>query len=241
MITRAKDIRLFDGSSDRIISTPIKDFMLTMNYANRAKAWAVGYSEYKWVLFAIPTSGDTDPTYGYRAWDRDNGSWHPVVGFPGGGCAFMSESASDGSILMVGEALKSTGGRIYRFFTGTSLAGSNMTVTFRSKPFTGGKEQVDKMLRSIIPLLKATSSSVSISIKHYTNFADTGATAFATHTVDMETSNANLDEPDPVFCKNTSGRYPVAKAHVIEFTITGTDAIGLYGWMHGMQFWPREH
>ncbi len=240
MITAAKDIRLFDGASDIIISRPKQDTLATMSYKNRAKAWAVPFPDYGSILFGIPTSDDTDPTMSYFMWDHERGVWPPIVGFPPGASAVLSETATAGSVLMVGEGLKATGGKIYQFFTGSDLDGSDMTVTFRTRPMTGGKEQIIKMLRGIVPLFKSTVGSVTVTIKVYKGFADTGATAFSTHTRDIQATNANLDEPDPIYIKNTSGEYPVAKAFVIEFTITGTTKIGLHGWLQGIQFWPRD-
>jgi hypothetical protein len=220
------DARITDGVSDTVISWAEADSFATLSYQHRNQAWCVDYPPYNWVIFAIPTA---DGTYTYRAWDYEHGTWHPLAGFPNAACAALTETASAANVLMTGQAKTATGGETYQFFTGNDLDGSNMTSKVRTRVLDFGGPDIKSVLEALEPVFEAAGSSLSITINVYEGMADTGASAFFTTTTDIQGSNVNYVNPDPIYVK-TNGIFALDEGFVLEFTYTGTSGWGIAGW-----------
>ncbi len=225
------DVRMFDGSSDTIVSWGKKTTFETMSYAVREEAWCIVYPAYNWVLFAIPTATGV---FTYVGWDYSQGTWHEVNHFSTVAAVVVADTAS-GKVLFGGEATIATGGFVYKMFSGSSAAGSNITNTFRSIGLHFNSPSIRKQIQLLDPIFGAQSGSLSITIKTYQGFVSTGASAFSTHTLDIQLVNAIMANPGPIHTKDTNGAYPYDEAITLEFTRTGTTKWSLYGWtMKGM-------
>ena len=231
------DIRLFDGMSDTVISWPKQDTFATMNYQFRDRSWCVRYAPYSWILFCFPAVGSNQPNT-YVAWDYARGSWHSVDFLPKTLCAAVTETSTAKDILMIGEGRTTVGAIVYQAFTGAAAAGSNITAKFRTVPMTFQAPDKTKIFRAYDPVFGAQGSSLTATVNFYTGYADTGASAFSTHTVDMAATNANQVNPGPIYPKSTTGKYPRDEAHVVEITLAGQTAWKIFGWTTAYQVGP---
>lgn len=137
-LTPLGDIRFWDGSDDLIISHPKKATLATLNYAQRAKSFALHDSardEITWV-FATGSNGepDTAVTWNYR-W----GLWYTREwAFS---CGVESENSTTASILLAGSRSTTTGGYVYKLWSGNSFNGSLINAVWMTKSLFGVEEQ----------------------------------------------------------------------------------------------------
>lgn len=231
-LTPHGDARIFDGIADTIISNAAQDVFATMSYEHRDQAWVQIYPPYNWIIFAIPTA---DQTFSYIALDYTQGTWHPVDFLPNAACAAISESSTVSNILLAGQSKTSVGGTVYQFFTGTDADGSNITATMRTVPLHYGDPLSIKRLAAVGSIFEAQASSLTVTLNIYEGMADTGASAFSTKSLELQASNADFTELDPEQAKDSNGDYPRAKAHVLEWTRTGSTIWGMAGWTSHFQ------
>ncbi|KKL44609.1 hypothetical protein LCGC14_2363960, partial [marine sediment metagenome] len=237
-LTPHGDARIFDGLADLIISSGAKDTFATMDYQYRDQAWVRIYPPYHWIIFAIPTG---DQTFTYMALDYTLGSWHKQDFLPNAACASLAETASANNVLLCGQAKTSVGGKVYQFFTGSTADGSNITSTIRTIPLHHGKPLDLQWLRAVGSIFEAQASALTVTLNVYAGMADTGATAFSTHSLELLNTNAEFTELDPAQIKDSNGVYSRAKSHVLEWTRTGTTEWGMAGWETYRQDEPQAY
>ena len=136
-LTPLGDVRLFDGENDVVISSPEKTTVATLNYAQRAKSFSVTdtpRSEVTWI-FPGGSSGepDTAVTWNYRwgVWyKRDWDFAH----------AIENDDSSTASVLLAAEGSLTTGGYIYKLWSGNSNDGASIEAIWMSKTLYGINE-----------------------------------------------------------------------------------------------------
>ena len=133
------DIRLFDGNNDIVISTPVKDTMKTMLYAQRTKIHSVHDIENSHVIFYFPgptPSGEQAECNHAVVWNYRWGVWYVWPDMPMAASTTV-ETSSDTQIVLTGEAQIAKGGFCYEFFDGDSFDGSNIPSRWITKVIYG--------------------------------------------------------------------------------------------------------
>jgi hypothetical protein len=133
------DIRLFDGNNDIVISTPVKDTMKTMLYAQRTKIHSVHDIENSHVIFYFPgptPSGEQAECNHAVVWNYRWGVWYVWPDMPMAASTTV-ETSSDTQIILTGEAQTAKGGFCYQFFNGDSFDGSNIPARWITKVIYG--------------------------------------------------------------------------------------------------------
>ena len=133
------DIRLFDGNNDVVISTPVKDTMKTMLYAQRTKIHSVHDIENSHVIFYFPgptPSGEQAECNHAVVWNYRWGVWYVWPDMPMAASTTV-ETSSDTQIVLTGEAQTAKGGFCYEFFDGDSFDGSNIPARWITKVIYG--------------------------------------------------------------------------------------------------------
>ncbi len=133
------DIRLFDGNNDIVISTPVKETLKTMLYAQRDKTHAVHDIENGHVVWfwSGPTeSGDQAEPSQAVVWNYRWGVWYIWPDMPMSASTTV-ETSSDTQIILTGEAQTAKGGFCYKFFNGDSFDGSNIPARWITKVIYG--------------------------------------------------------------------------------------------------------
>lgn len=131
-LTPEKDIRLFDGKDDIIISGPKQDTLRTLNMTHAKKSFAYKDVQHNMFVWVFPSNAATEPNYSV-GWNYLYGTWHEWTG-TSFGHAVVVESASETGVVLAGEALPATGGFVYKLWTGDTRDGSSITATLLTKP-----------------------------------------------------------------------------------------------------------
>lgn len=137
-MTPLGDIRFWDGENDIIVSHPKKTTLAGINYAQRAKSFAVAdhaRDEITWV-FATGSSGEPDTAivwnYRWGIWYTREWAFSHIV---------ESENASTASMLLAGSRSTSTGGFVYKLWSGNDFAGANINAVWMTKVLFGVEGQ----------------------------------------------------------------------------------------------------
>jgi len=139
-LTPRKDIRLFDGQNDVIISHPMKTTLATLNYSARRRSHClsdIGRGEVTW-LFATGSAAEpsTAITWNYR-W----GVWYERPLWQSMASACDADSVTEASIMLGGEADPATGALCYQLWTGNSANGGNFRAQWMTKSLFGVTDQ----------------------------------------------------------------------------------------------------
>lgn len=158
-LTPQKDVRLFDGQNDTIISFPKKDTLARLTKAHAHKAYAYDDEDHGMYVWVLPVDGGTEPSLSV-AWNYWYGTWHewPGTNF---GHVVTAESSANVNLLIAGEARTSSGAFLYQLWSGGTQAGADIVATFMSKPIypplvDGGPPNIsqEKRLESILLLFE---------------------------------------------------------------------------------------
>lgn len=137
-LTPLKDIRLFDGDNDLVISNPKATQLAELNFAQRHKAYCVQDTHRQEVAWVYPSGSSGEPDSAV-VWNYRWGVWYERE-WPFGHAIEMDSSA-EGSILLATEALTATGGYVYLLWSGNSFNGASFRSQWMSKTLYGINEQ----------------------------------------------------------------------------------------------------
>lgn len=136
--TPFKDIRLFDGDNDLIISTPVLETLKTVNAAALETVHVVDDPTRNQMTWFVPIDSATTPNRAIT-WNYAYGVWHIWTPMP-----FLSSlrfiSPTNGVRLIVGEASRTTGGFIYELWNGNTFNGTGITGQWMTKTLYGVDE-----------------------------------------------------------------------------------------------------
>lgn len=133
------DIRIFDGDNDLIVSHPLRESLRTFNYTQRQKIWAFIDSANDQAIWCFPSGAAGEPDT-MVSWNYRYGVWYKWPTMPFGHGVEMDRS-DDAQFQLVGEALRTKGGFIYRFQDGNSFDGSSIDAHWMTKVLYGVNEQ----------------------------------------------------------------------------------------------------
>lgn len=128
-----KDIRLFDGQHDTIISESVHDTLSALNYQYRAKSWVLHDPLRKMFIWFFPSGSGTECASAV-AWDYQNGAMFPWTGFGPFSHGLALESSTVAQTIVVSQGAIATGGYLYQLWSGTTFDGSAFTWSWMSKP-----------------------------------------------------------------------------------------------------------
>lgn len=183
-----KDIRLFNGTNDFVMSYAKTETLARINSQYVYKAWGyndVAHNMYVWV---VPIDNSTEPNYSI-AWNYVYGTMHEWDGtnFAHGA---VVESTTEQNIVLAGEARTATGAFIYKLWTGDAQAGANITGTLFTKPLylpivaDGPPDiQQEKRVEALTLLFDKDGSPTTLSIKVHPYNAAAGDTPQFTKSV----------------------------------------------------------
>jgi hypothetical protein len=167
-LTPRKDIRLFDGSNDYIISNPKRDTLARLNLSAANKAFVFDDEDRQMLCWVFPIDSSTEPNYTV-AWNYQLGTWHEWSGTSFGHVVAAEDSTS--TVLLAGEALKTTGAFVYKLWNGNNRDGASITSTFMSKAIYPPVDQTglndftqEKRLESIILMFEKDGTPTTVTV-----------------------------------------------------------------------------
>lgn len=131
-LTPYKDIRIFDGQGDAIISEVVHDTLANLNYQYRGKSWALHDPLRKLIIWYYP-SGNSVECADAIAWDYTSGAMFPWTGFGPFAHGLPVESSTVAQTIVVSQAAVATGGYVYQLWSTTTFDGSAFTWAWMSK------------------------------------------------------------------------------------------------------------
>lgn len=187
-VTPLGDVRLFDGVSDTIISTPLKDTIAGLNYTQRAKVHALNDIQNGQIIWFLPISSNLEPTI-QVVWSYRHGVWYKWNHIDGFFVASSVEvdSASDPSIFIIGKG--NQGGTTYNFLdTSTTADGSAFTSVWQTKALYGLGEANGPALSNTkrwrwVDMLFRVNQASTVSVSWSTGTAPDNATGLGTKTL----------------------------------------------------------
>lgn len=186
-LTPQKDIRLFDGTNDFIISGPKKDTLARLNLTHARKSFCYDDETHGMLVWVFPADASTEPSISV-AWNYWHGTWHEWSGTNFG--HVVPAESSSASMLIAGEARTATGGLIYQLWLGATQDGTNITATMMTKPIfppivEGGPMDLRhiKRAKAAIFLFEKDASPTALSFGVLPHDGADGDTPWVTRTV----------------------------------------------------------
>lgn len=187
-LTPNKDIRLFDGKGDTIISFPKMETLKLMNMAHARKSYAYDDELHGMFVWVFPSGAATEPNYAV-AWNYLYGLWHEWTAFNFGHAAVI-ESSSETGIVLTGEARTATGAFVYKMWTGDTRDGASITGTLMTKPLyppvqDGGPPDArsEKRMESLTLLFAKDAAPTNVTVGVLPHDAADGDTPTVTRTI----------------------------------------------------------
>lgn len=210
-LTPNKDIRIFDGNNDEIVSACQRDQLLRFNHELRYKAWCVHDHQTRHIIWFFPSAdedGCTNPSTvndSAVAWNYDLGTWHYWTGFTFGH-GIETDTSSQHQLMLMGEDTIATGGWIYVWKSGTTFYdGADaraMTAILLMKPIhpkqMDGSQDFSRMVQfPWIDLLWAPDASPAVVEIGWLGYADADDAHPKGHTTCNATGRERVSMLDP--------------------------------------------
>lgn len=231
-------IRLFDGDSDSIISHPKSEYLDSA--AGRLEQWHYvaehdeDNQEISW-FFTDTSANNPNENYLGVTWNYKRGVWTELSNTPFS-CSVTTVDSSGDQLLLCGSngdgaGTGSADGTVYINKSGTDYngTGNDITAEYWTKPLplTGldGVSAIGKTkrLRRLRLVTDAQGATQNLTVEWYDDYADSGATAAGSATVDMNESNKSHGQ-NKIIMKDSSGDYLLSKAPRLRFYDTADDA-----------------
>lgn len=225
-LTPQKDIRLFDGGNDTIISYPKLDTLALLNKAHGRKAYAYDDVDHSMFVWVYPSGAATEPNYAV-AWNYRYGTWHEWDG-ANWGHVTQGESSAGAFSMVAGEARVATGAFLYKLWTGDTRDGASITGTWMSKPIypailEGGPPDIqhEKRLEALFMLFAKDASPTALTIGILPHDAADGDTPEISRTAISATSRVLVPARQPPTGENP-GKYFSGPGFRLKATSTAT-------------------
>lgn len=228
-LTPNKDIRIFDGDQDAIISWPVKDTLA--NVAGGVHA-VHDVTRKQIVWYYTPTAGSS--TTDAIVWNYLTGVMYYWTGFS---CASSTviDSATDPAIVVLGEALTATGGHVYTYFSGNSFNGADIVASWFSGTLMGRLGEDTTGRETPLPALPYTKrfrwadivfedSDVAVTVGWYPGFATATASPAASRSITLSAGTGREDDIARVLLKDSSGNYLHDEGMRLKVSSSGTAA-----------------
>lgn len=133
-MTPLKDIRMFDGDNDLIISHPLSELIARLNYQQRRKVHTLHDTARNEISWILPVDADSEPSVA-AVWNYRWGVWYEREwNFS---AAVEIESATEAAICIGGSSSLTDGGIAYRLWDGNTANGVAFTAQWMTKTLYG--------------------------------------------------------------------------------------------------------
>lgn len=136
-MTPLKDVRLFDGDNDIIISYPLVDLIDSANYAQRQKTHVLHDTDRNEVSWMFAADANSEPSVA-AVWNYRWGVWYERE------WAFASavqlETSSEAAVHIAGSASRVTGGVAFELWDTNTFNGVGFTAQWMTKTMYGVNE-----------------------------------------------------------------------------------------------------
>ena len=136
-LTPLKDIRLFDGASDTIISFPIRETLMRINHRARTSIHAIHDPSKGHMVWFVPLDGADHPTHAIT-WNYWWGVWY-VWEHQYLSSAVLTDSEQESVVILVGSAIRSSvnGSVVSRYMQGIRFGTIDRRAVWMTKPLWG--------------------------------------------------------------------------------------------------------
>lgn len=132
-LTPEKDIRVFDGRGDTIVSFSKSDTLKRMSIAASEKAYGYADDAHGMLCWVFPSDDATEPDLTV-AWNYIFGTMHEWIGTPFGH-VLPTETATENNVLLAGDArVISPQALIYRLWSGSDQDSEAIPAVLMTKP-----------------------------------------------------------------------------------------------------------
>lgn len=211
-----KDIRLFSGDGDEIISYPVKESLNTLNYTHRAKCHAFHDTQRQHIVWFYPNGGATEPDRAV-VWNYRTGVWYRWFTLPFA-TVIETDTPNAATIILAGEAETTKGGFVYKFWESNAFDGAAFEAHWMTNTIVGKMDAREdggaydapslfytKRWRWVDLILQST-TGVTLTVEWFPAYSGDSAAATASATV---TPDATADSTQKkVFLKDSTGDYP---------------------------------
>lgn len=133
-MTPLKDIRLFDGDNDIIISHPLSELVATLNYQQRRKVHTLHDTARNEITWIFPADAESEPSIA-AVWNYRWGVWYEREWSFSSACEV--ESATEAAVCLGGSSSLTAGGITYRLWSGNTANGTGFTAQWMTKTLYG--------------------------------------------------------------------------------------------------------
>lgn len=133
-MTPLKDIRMFDGDNDLIISHPLSDLVARLNYQQRRKVHTLHDTSRNEITWIFPQDADSEPSVAV-VWNYRWGVWYEREWTFSAACEV--ESATEAAVCLGGSSSLVAGGITYRLWNGNTANGVGFTAQWMTKTLYG--------------------------------------------------------------------------------------------------------
>lgn len=138
------DIRLFDGDSDVIASSALKDTLLQFNYEARDKIHCVHDTDREQVIWFFPKDCYTEPSHA-AVWSYRFGVWY-LWTEQWFSSSVALDTIDDPHVMLTGEGDSSVGALVYTYFTGYDFDDETIDAVLTSKILHGRGENGEPLM-----------------------------------------------------------------------------------------------
>lgn len=136
--TPLKDIRLFDGDNDIIISHPMSELTATMNYGSRQKTHALHDTTRNEVVWMFAADSATEPSTAV-VWNYRWGVWYEREWTFSS--AVQLETSTEAAVLIGGSSSLTAGGIAYELWNSNTFNGVGFDAQWMTKTLYGVSDQ----------------------------------------------------------------------------------------------------
>lgn len=133
-MTPLKDVRMFDGDNDIIISHPLSELISTLNYQQRRKVHTLHDTARNEITWIFPADSESEPSIA-AVWNYRWGVWYERE------WTFSAtvevESATEAAICLGGSSSLAAGGVTHRLWSGNTANGVGFTAQWMTKTLYG--------------------------------------------------------------------------------------------------------
>lgn len=133
-MTPLRDIRMFDGDNDLIISHPLSELVARLNYQQRRKVHTLHDTSRNEIAWIFPADSESEPSVA-AVWNYRWGVWYEREWDFAAACEV--ESSTEASVCLSGSSSLVTGGITYRLWNSNTANGVGFTAQWMTKTLYG--------------------------------------------------------------------------------------------------------
>ncbi len=190
-MTPLKDIRMFDGDNDIVISAPLSLLVSTLNYAQRRKTHTLHDTARSEIAWMFAADANSEPSTA-AVWNYNWGVWYERQWPFASACDL--ETSTDASVCIGGSSSLITGGVAFELWDTNTFNGVGFTAQWMTKTLYGITE-ADQAALSYqkrfrwVDLLFETDQSVEIMVEWLNGDSTNNADSIGSVTITPDTAS----------------------------------------------------